>query len=262
MAKIMIAANWKMHCSLEEAHSLIDQLDQKIRSSRGVEIVIAPNMLSLHPVSHQIDKRKFKLAAQNAYHQDEGAYTGEVSFAMLKGLVNYAIVGHSDRRYKFNEDLGTIRDKVTAAIRCKITPILCVGETETEKSANETNRVLYDQVTTAVSDLVAEEVAKLVIAYEPIWALSDGHNFKTVQTPTPSQLADTAKVIRGAIEALYGSAAAQGIRLLYGGSTHAETAASFLKAQGVNGLLVGGASLNPREFSGIIKVAKELIAQK
>ena len=262
MRRVLIVANWKLHLTPDQSATLIDRLDRLIRTNRQVEIVIAPTMLSLHYLSQQIDKRKFKLAAQNAYHQDEGAYTGEVSFSMLKGLVKYAIIGHSDRRYKFNETLDTIRDKVAASMRHKIVPIICVGETQTEKSAAETNQVLHDQVTTAVADLVASEVEQIVIAYEPVWALSDGHNFRNVQTPTPTQLVNAAKTIRTAIRTLYGAEAAKGIRLLYGGSTHAATAADFLGAKGVDGLLVGGASLNQHEFSGIIKAAAKVIAQK
>ena len=197
MAKFLIAANWKLHCNPDEASSLLEKLDARIQTNRQVEVAIGPTMLSLYWLSRQIDKRKFKLIAQDAYHQDEGAFTGETSFAMLKGIVKYAIVGHSERRYKFGENLDTIRDKLTAAIRNKITPILCVGETQTEQANGETARVLHDQVTTAVSNLVANEIEKLVIAYEPVWALSDGHNFKTVKTPTPTQIKAAGKVIRG-----------------------------------------------------------------
>ena len=241
---------------------MIDRLDRLVRVNRQVEIVIAPTMLSLYQLAGQIDKRKFKLAAQNAYHQDEGAYTGEVSFAMLKGLVKYAIIGHSDRRYKFAESLDVIRSKVAASIRHKIIPIICVGETQTEKADGETDQVLHDQITTAVADLVAKEVEQIIVAYEPVWALSDGQNFRSVETPLPSQLTQAAQTIRRSIKALYGAKAAQKIRLLYGGSTHAETAADFLRAKGVDGLLVGGASLNHHEFVGIIKAAAKVVAQK
>ena len=127
---------------------------------------MAPSLLTLQPLSLQVDRRKFRLAAQNAYFKDAGAFTGEVSFTMLQDLVHYVIIGHSERRLYFNEDLPMIRDKVAAAIRNEISPILCVGETQTERRQGETNQVLHDQVTTALANVTADNIDKIVIAYQ------------------------------------------------------------------------------------------------
>ncbi|MEX1995650.1 MAG: triose-phosphate isomerase, partial [Candidatus Saccharimonadales bacterium] len=133
MRKILIVGNWKMHLNASQASLLLHRLQEKIPIHRDIEVVLAPPMLTLQPLSLQIDRRKFRLAAQNAYHMDEGAYTGEVSFTMLRDLVHYVIVGHSERRRVFHEDLNTVRDKAAAAVRNDITPILCVGETKHER---------------------------------------------------------------------------------------------------------------------------------
>src|SRR5437868_10385725 len=156
MKRTLIVGNWKMNLNVHEASLLVKRLNDRIDIHRDVEVVLAPNMLALQPISLEIDRRKFGLAAQNAFYKDEGAYTGEVSFTMLRDLVDYAIVGHSERRIYFNESLEIVRDKVQAVIRNGISPILCVGETKQERSAGETKRVVHDQVTTALSNLTAE----------------------------------------------------------------------------------------------------------
>lgn len=255
MNKTLIVGNWKMNLNVHEASILVHRLGERIRMHRDVEIVIAPGFVSLQPMYLQLDHRKFKLAAQNAYHQDEGAYTGEISFNMLRGLVDYVIIGHSDRRYKFGESLETVRDKVAAAVRNNITPILCVGETKQERLDNETKQVLHDEVTTALSNLTQEEVENIVIAYEPIWALSNGKDFTHHEIPTPDIIAKAVSVIRNNIRHLYGKEVANNVRVLYGGSTSSSTAASLLSINGLNGLLIGGASLNYQEFSSIADAA-------
>jgi triosephosphate isomerase (TIM) len=255
MRKIIIVGNWKMHLNTSQASMLLHRLHERIKIHRNVEVVLAPSMLVLQPLSMQIDRRKFKLAAQNAFYKDEGAYTGEVSFTMLQDLVHYVIVGHSDRRYKFGEDLSMVREKMAAAVRNGITPILCVGETKDERLQKETSQVLHDQVTSALANLTSEEMSTLVIAYEPVWALSSGTDYLSHETPTPDEIAKAASVIRRNVRELYGEKAADKIRVLYGGSTNASTAHGFLSIEGIDGLLVGGASLNYHEFSGIVDAA-------
>src|SRR5581483_11168199 len=164
MRRILIVGNWKMHLNASQASLLVHRLHERIKIYRDIEVVLAPSMLTLQPISVQLDRRKFRLAAQNAYFQDEGAYTGEVSFTMLRDLVHYAIVGHSERRLYFNETLEIVRDKVAAAIRNDITPILCVGETQEERRQGETKQVLHDQVMSALSNLTDNEVGSIVIA--------------------------------------------------------------------------------------------------
>ena len=136
--KILIVGNWKMNLNVAQASLLVQRLHQRIKIHRGVEIVLAPTMLTLQPVSTEIDRRKFRLSAQDAYSKDEGAYTGQVSFAMLRDLVSYCIIGHSERRIYFNETLDTVKEKVSAAVRNEITPILCIGETKIERQSGET----------------------------------------------------------------------------------------------------------------------------
>ncbi len=261
MKRTLIVGNWKMNLNVSEASLLVHRLHERTRIHRNVEVVLGASTLVLQPISMQIDRRKFRLAAQNAYHIDDGAFTGEVSFNMLRDLVHYGIVGHSDRRYKFNEDLETIRDKTAAAVRNDIIPILCVGETNQERIDKESMRVLHDQVTTALANITAEEVQDIVIAYEPVWALSNGKDFAHHEIPTPDIIAKAIKAIRNNVRQLYGPETAEAIRVLYGGSASASTAGDLLRTEGVDGLLIGGASLNYHEFSDIIDIAYRLTTE-
>lgn len=237
---------------------LLHRLNERIKIYRDVEVVLAPSMLALQPLSLQLDRRKFRLAAQNAYFVDSGQFTGEVSFTMLRDLAHYAIIGHSDRRYKFGEDLPLVRDKVAAAVRNGITPILCVGETKQERTDGETMQVIHDQVTTALANITSDDAENIVIAYEPVWALSNGKDYTHHEIPTAEVIAKANTAIRNNIRHLFGAAVAENIRILYGGSSNASTAKTLLSAKGVNGLLVGGASLNYDEFSGIVSEAYKL----
>lgn len=259
MKRTLIVANWKMNLNVSEGSTLLHRLSERVRIHREIEVVLAPSLVSLQPISLQIDRRKFRLAAQNAYHHDEGQFTGEISFNMLRDLVHYAIIGHSDRRYKFGESLEEIRDKMAASVRNGIVPILCVGETKQERQDKETMQVLHDQVTSALSNLTSDEVEDIVIAYEPVWALSNGKDFTHHEIPTPELIAKAVAAIRNNIRHLYGARVADRIRVLYGGSSSKSTAAGLLSSQGVDGLLVGGASLHYEEFSGIIDAAYQLI---
>ncbi len=255
MRNKLIVANWKMHLNTQEASLLVHRLDKRIKQHRDIEIVLAPSMLTLQPMSLTIDRRKFRLAAQNAYFRDDGAFTGEVSFTMLRDLVHYAIIGHSERRIFFNESLEMVRDKVAAAIRNGIVPILCVGETKHERAAGETSRVIHDQLTTALLNLTTHEVEQLVIAYEPVWAIStfDGEIAK------PDDIQRVFGLIRSTIRELYGDKAAETVRLLYGGSVNADTAGAYLAIPGCDGCLVGGASLNYEQFASIVDSAYNVL---
>lgn len=254
MKKTLIVGNWKMHLNTQEASLLVKRLDDHIKPHRSLEIVLAPNMLVLQPISLEIDNRKFGLAAQNAYSVDEGAYTGEVSFTMLRGLVDYVIVGHSERRIYFDETNDNIRDKIQAAIRNGISPILCVGETKQEKAQGETKRVIHDQVTAALANLTSEEISKVVIAYEPVWAISTFQG----ELAKPTDIKPVFELIRTNISELYGIDVAEDMRLLYGGSVTADTVGGYLQIHGCNGALVGGASINYKQFSSIVEVAHRL----
>jgi triosephosphate isomerase len=250
--RILIVGNWKMNLNASQASLLLHRLQERVPIHRDIEVVLAPSMLVLQPLSVQIDRRKFRLASQNAYWRDEGPFTGEVSFTMLRELVHYGIVGHSERRHVFLEDLETIRDKVAAAVRNGITPILCVGETKHERDQGETKQVLHDQLMSALSNLTGPEVRDIVIAYEPVWAISDGSNYANHVMAKPDQVAKAVDYIRRYIHDVFGEKASKQIRILYGGSTIPEIVVGFLSIPGVDGFLVGGASLNYQSFSNII----------
>lgn len=230
---------------------LLHRLQERIKIHRDVEVVLAPSHLLLQPLSMQIDRRKFRLAAQNAYHVDEGAFTGEVSFTMLKDLVHYTIIGHSERRLHFHEDLEIVRDKVAAATRNNITPIVCVGETNHERLEGETKQVLHDQIVSALANLTKDEVADTVIAYEPVWAISTFGG----QTAKPEDIKQAIEHIRSQIADLYSRGVANQVRVLYGGSVDDTTAGSYLAIDGCDGVLVGSASLHYDKFAGIVDVA-------
>ena len=249
MGKKLIIANWKMNLNVGEASLFVHKLTELIEPHKDVEIVIAPTVLALQSVSLQAIHHHFKLAAQNFYWRDEGAFTGEVSANQLRGLVQYGLVGHSERRHIFGEQGRDIRNKMQAAFRNGIIPVLCVGETASERAMGETNDVLHDQLIGGLSNITGEEVEQLVIAYEPVWAIGTGNN------AVPADVEQAVKSIRSQVRHLFGVAAAKKVRVLYGGSVSVETAASYLNAAGVDGLLVGSASLDAHAFSSIVNKA-------
>lgn len=255
MRKIMIAGNWKMHLNVQESSLLVHRLNERIKVHRDIEVVLSPSYVSLQPLSLQIDRRKFRLAAQNAFYKDEGAYTGEVSFTMLHDLVHYVIIGHSERRIYFNESLEIVRDKVAASFRNDVRPILCVGENKEERQEGMTKQVLHDQIVTALYNLTAEEVAEVVIAYEPVWAISTFGG----ELAKPSHIETAIRFIRQQIAELYGDRVAQEVRVLYGGSVDDQTARGYLEVEGCDGALVGGASINYMKFTGIIDAAYRMV---
>lgn len=252
--RTLIIANWKMHLNTSQASLLLHRLHERIKILRDIEVVLAPSMLVLQPLSMQIDRRKFRLAAQNAHHKDEGAFTGEVSFTMLQDLVHYVIIGHSERRIYFNESLEDIRDKVAAAVRNGISPILCVGETKEERRSGHTKRVLHDQITTALANLTSVEMKKVVIAYEPVWAISTFGG----ELAKPDEVKVAMDYVRHQVAELYGKKASERIRVIYGGSVDNNIVGGYLAIEGCDGVLVGGASLNYHKFAGIVDAAYRL----
>src|SRR5665648_120830 len=206
-------------------------------------------MLALQTLSLQIDHKQFRLASQNLYWRDQGAYTGEVSATQLRGIVQYAIIGHSERRHVFGEHDKDIRHKVQAAIRNDIKPILCIGETATERTDGETHAVLHDQLMAGLANVTSEEFEHITIAYEPVWAIGTGKN----ALPEDVKLAQ--RKMRNQIKHLYGESASETVRILYGGSVTSDNAADYLAVDGIDGFLVGGASLDAQAFSDIIEEA-------
>ena len=253
--KTYIVGNWKLNFNVGEASIYLHKLQKKVPICRDVEVVVAPGMLALQPLSLQIDRHKMKLAAQNAFYRDYGAFTGEISFSQLRGIVDYCIIGHSERRHIFGEDDKTVGKKVEAAIRNKITPILCIGETESERAFGETADVIRDQLLAGLRDVSEEDIDKVLVAYEPVWAISTtGHS----KLATPDEVAEVIKFIRGTLKELYGEKIAGETAVLFGGSVNPSNAGAYLTVPGVNGLLVGGASLILSEFVDIIEVAKRV----
>ena len=249
--KTIIVGNWKMHLTVHQSSLLLYRLNERIKTHRNLEVVLAPSMLSLQPLSLEMDHRKFKLAAQDAYFKDEGGFTGEVSFAMLGDLVQYCIVGHSARRLYFGETLETVRDKVEAAVRNGISPIICIGETKQERDEGQGRQVIHDQLTTALMNVTSRDLDKIVLAYEPVWAIStfDGILAK------PHEIEQAIKYIRLQIHELYGPRAADRISILYGGSVDDQDARAYLEVPGVDGALVGAASLNYHQFATMVDIA-------
>lgn len=257
VGKHLIIANWKMNLTIHEGSLLVHRLDESSKNHRNVEVVLAPGFLSLQSLSLQIDHAKYKLAAQNCYWRDEGAFTGEVSVHQLRGLVDYVLVGHSERRHIFNERGREIGRKVQAAVRHELKPVLCVGETAMERQDSETNDVLHDQLVSGLANVTSEDMKHVVIAYEPVWAIGTGSN------AIPQDVERAAEMIRRQIRHMFGKTVADETPILYGGSVTSDNARAYLDTQGVNGLLVGGASLHPEQFANIIAHAhKSLTAKK
>ncbi len=250
MGKKLIIANWKMNLGINEGSLFVHKLDTLIGKHPDVEVVIAPTLLTLQPLHLQVQHHHFNLAAQNFYWKDNGAFTGEVAAAQLRGLAKYGLVGHSERRHIFGERGKELRNKVQAAFRNDIIPVLCVGETANERADNETNDILHDQLVGGLSNITSEEAEKLVVAYEPVWAIGTG------KIPTPGDIQRAVRAIRSQIKHLFGAETAEKVRVLYGGSVNVDNASSILCTEGVDGLLVGGASLEVHGFAEIIKKAQ------
>ena len=257
--KTYIVGNWKMNLTVGESSIYLQKLLKRIKPAKGLEIVISPSVISLQSLSIQLGraKSKIKLCAQNFYHRDYGAYTGEVSVTQLRGLVDYAIVGHSERRYIFGETNKDLRQKIAAAIRNGITPILCIGETETERNFGETADVIKDELFGALSDIDAEDVKKVIIAYEPVWAISGS---KDARIAAPDDVAESIKLIRDELKEIYGKEISEETPILYGGSVNPNNAGAYLTIPGVNGLLIGGSSLISDHFVDIVELAKRVRA--
>jgi triosephosphate isomerase (TIM) len=247
--KKLIIGNWKMNLNTHDASLYLHKLEHSMKAHHNVEVVLAPTTLTLQSLSLQVNRRMFKLATQNFYWRDFGAYTGEVSATQLRGIVDYGLVGHSERRHIFKETSKDTREKVQAALRNRIKPVLCIGETIDERTNGETYDVIHDQLVAGLANVTSEEITNVVIAYEPVWAIGTGNN------ATPKDVADAVRAIRSQVKHLYGANVAQQQYVIYGGSVKADSAADYLATPGVDGLLVGGASLNEHDFISIVQKA-------
>lgn len=253
MKKKLVIGNWKMNLNMHESSIFLHKLSEKVKSHRAIDVVLAPSIFTLQSLSVQINHRQFKLAAQNFYWRDHGAFTGEVAISQLRGIVQYAIVGHSERRNLFLESDKEVRAKVAAAIRNNIRPILCIGENADERNFGETNLVISDQLAGGLANVSSEDIEKVVIGYEPVWAIGTGVN------ASPDDIRSAARVIRNQIKELYGAEIAKKIQVVYGGSIQPESAADYAKITEIDGLFVGGASLNADKFAQIIDKVYETV---
>lgn len=255
--KTYIVGNWKLNFTVGEASIYLHKLLKALPNYRGIETIVAPSTIALQSLSLQIDRHKMKLSAQNAFYRDYGAFTGETSFSQLRGVADYCIIGHSERRYIFMEDDKMIAKKMVAAIRNKITPILCIGETESERAFGETADVIRDQLIGGLSEVADDDIDKIVVAYEPVWAIS---STKAAKLAAPDEIAEVVKLIRKSLADVYGTKVAENIPVLFGGSVSPANAGAYLTVPGINGLLIGGSSLILSEFTDIIETAKRVKA--
>ncbi len=243
----IIAGNWKMNKSVAEAVELVRALRESTAAIEQVEMVVCPPFVCLTAVKDALAGSKIGLGAQNVYWEEKGAFTGEISPLMLKDLVTYVIIGHSERRQYFGETDATVNRRVKAALAHGLTPIMCVGETLAQREAGETSAVVTTQVMNGLAGLSAAEVESIVIAYEPVWAIGTGR----ASTGEDANVV-VAQNIRTPLSKLFGAAVAQGVRVQYGGSVTAANAAEFMGMPEIDGALVGGASLKVADFTGII----------
>jgi triosephosphate isomerase len=245
-----ICGNWKMHKTTGEARELVRGLAQLVEGAAGVvQVAVAPPFTALAAAAEALKGTSIELAAQNVHFEPQGAFTGEISAPMLADLgVKHGIVGHSERRQYFGETDEGVRKKAAALLKAGILPIVCVGETLQEREANKTLDVVSRQVRGALEGLSAADVAKLTIAYEPVWAIGTG------KTATTAQAQEVHAAIRKLLRELAAGAADQ-VRIQYGGSVKPDNAAELMAQPDVDGALVGGASLKAADFSQIVKGA-------
>lgn len=241
----IIAGNWKMNTTVDEAVALVRDMLGGLDDIGGVEKVVCPPFVSLAEVKPVLDKSSVKLGAQNLHFEEKGAYTGEVSPVMLAHMCEYVIVGHSERRQYFGETDEIVNRKVKAALKFNLKPIMCVGETLAENEAGKTEEVVTRQVKKGLAGV--DKADGLVIAYEPIWAIGTG------KAATGKQANTTIGLIRRTVRELYGEDVAQGLRIQYGGSVTGANIVEFISQPEIDGGLVGGASLKAADFVSIVE---------
>jgi triosephosphate isomerase len=245
----IIAGNWKMNKTVAEAVALVKEMAPQLAAIPGVEKVVCPPFTALSAVKEAIGEAEIGLGAQNMYWQKSGAFTGEVSPLMLAGLCQYVILGHSERRQHFAETDDGVNLKIVAAFAHGLVPIVCVGESLAQRQAGQTEEWVADQVQAALMGLPADQVRRLIVAYEPIWAIGTG-------VPATAEDADAviAGTIRAALAEMYGDEVAQAVRVQYGGSVKPSNIADFVAQPEVDGALVGGASLNADDFVALVRL--------
>jgi triosephosphate isomerase len=251
MRKPLVAANWKMFKTVHEAVVFTKEMRSLVKDVTSVEIVIAPPFTALHAVVEAARNTDLEVAGQNLHWEKEGAFTGEVSGAMLaEAGAEYVIVGHSERRRLFGETDAVVRRKIHAALTAALVPIACIGETLEEREAGQTTGVLDRQIAQGFEGIDPSDAARLVVAYEPVWAIGTGRN------ATAEQAQEAHAHIRSRLREMFGQAASEGCRILYGGSVKPDNIRELIVQPDVDGALVGGASLELRSFVGIVMACR------
>ncbi len=245
--KLFIAGNWKMNLDKASAVALAQGLAKELGSESGVDLAVCPPSVYLDAVSEALKGTKIAVGGQNCFYEDNGAFTGEVSTAMLKDVgCRYVILGHSERRHVIGETDELINRKVLKVLADGLLPILCVGELLEEREANRTDEVVERQTRRGLEGVSKADAAKVTIAYEPVWAIGTG------KTASPEQAQEVHAMIRGLLADLYDAELAQAVRIQYGGSVKASNAKELLGCEDIDGALVGGASLKVADFAGIV----------
>jgi len=251
MRKKIIAGNWKMYKTNEEARQLVSALKSNIQVIKKTRVIICPPATALSEVALLLTGTPIALGAQNIHWEKEGAFTGEISAGMIKSVgAAYVILGHSERRQYFGETDEKVRQKILAAQGQGLTPIVCIGETLEQREKGITREIVATQIDQGLSGLTAAQVSRLIFAYEPVWAIGTGKN------ATPAQAQEVHEFIRGRLTSLYDQATAQAITIQYGGSVKPANALELLKQADIDGALVGGACLQADSFLEIIKAAE------
>jgi triosephosphate isomerase len=249
-----MAANWKMNKTSADAEAFVRQILPGLAEMGGVERVICPPATALPALAQLLKGKGIGLGAQNMHWEEKGAFTGELSAAMVKEFCAYVIIGHSERRGLFGETDEMVAKKVKAALAAALIPIICVGETLTENEAGRTDEVVRRQMLAAYGGLIAEQAARTIVAYEPVWAIGTG---RAAHGPDANRV--VVQSIRSVLKDSFGPAVAGGVRVLYGGSVTPANIAEFLSEPDIDGGLVGGASLKP-DYVEIVRAAQKRIA--
>ena len=250
MRKKIVAGNWKMNKTVVEANRLVSDLIPGLNAIKGIDRVLCPPYTALFPIKDMLKGTDIELGAQNLYWEESGAFTAEIAPSMVAELCQYVIIGHSERRQYFGETDVMVNKRVKAALKIGLKPIVCIGETLEENRAGKTDAVVSKQVQGGLADLTPEEGAKLVIAYEPVWAIGTG-----LAATAEDADAIHREVVRKSLADLFGLEVAQEIRIQYGGSVKPENAADFFAQPDIDGALVGGASLKAESFIAIAAAA-------
>jgi triosephosphate isomerase len=248
MRKKLIAANWKMYKTPDQTRAFFRDFLPMVKDHDRDEIVVCPTYLCIDAAENAVKGSSVYVGAQDVHWEREGAFTGEINAAMLVAVgVTHVIIGHSERRQHFGETDDTVNLKLKSALEAGLTPIVCVGEVLEEREAGLTDDVLRRQCLRAFHAVSAKKAAKLVVAYEPVWAIGTG------KTATPQMASDAHAIIRGEASKAFGQEFADGLRILYGGSVKPENATALMSEEEIDGALVGGASLDPKSFAAIVK---------